>query len=126
MSLLSRGLSFAPATHFDLFGTILDVNRFTRNITIKKHFLHNCDDSMVDDGLASDTVHTDPLSDTIFIADYASCEQTDENIYNAVSPTLSYNLDNLSVHSEVSDDMSLCQGNNAALDFTDLVAISNL
>ena len=37
-ALLSRGLNFCPTTHFNLFGTILDVNKFSRSLTLKKHF----------------------------------------------------------------------------------------
>lgn len=39
LSLLSKGLHFFPSEHFDIFGTLLDINRFNRNITIRKHFL---------------------------------------------------------------------------------------
>lgn len=38
ISLLSRGLTFAPTVHFDLYRTIFDVNRFVRNVTVKKQF----------------------------------------------------------------------------------------
>lgn len=39
VSLLSYGLSFSPARHFNLFDTIVDVNRFVRHLTVRKHFL---------------------------------------------------------------------------------------
>lgn len=39
ISLLSRGLSFSPACNFNLFDTIVDVNRFARQLTVRKHFL---------------------------------------------------------------------------------------
>lgn len=38
LSVLSKGLSFVPSTHFCLFSTILDINRFVRNIMLRKHF----------------------------------------------------------------------------------------
>lgn len=38
MSLLSKGLSFSPTLHFDLFQTILDINKFIRNVTVRRHF----------------------------------------------------------------------------------------
>ncbi|XP_053561383.1 pinopsin-like [Bombina bombina] len=38
LCLLSKGLNFVPSTHFNLFETILDVNRFVRKITLKKDF----------------------------------------------------------------------------------------
>ncbi|OCT93164.1 hypothetical protein XELAEV_18016229mg [Xenopus laevis] len=38
LDLLEKGLSFCPIKRFDLFDTIVDVNRFVRNILIKKHF----------------------------------------------------------------------------------------
>lgn len=37
-SLLSHGLSFSPSVNFDLLRMILDINKFARNITIRKHF----------------------------------------------------------------------------------------
>lgn len=36
--MLSKGLHFCPCRHFDLFDTILDVNRFVRNLTLRKHY----------------------------------------------------------------------------------------
>lgn len=39
ISLLAKGLNFCPNRHFDLFNTILDVNRFSRTLTLRKHFL---------------------------------------------------------------------------------------
>lgn len=38
MEVLEKGLSFSPSTNFDLFQTILDLNRFTRNLTLRRHF----------------------------------------------------------------------------------------
>ncbi|OCT83472.1 hypothetical protein XELAEV_18026014mg [Xenopus laevis] len=35
---LSHGLSFAPTHHFNLFNTLLDVNRFVRKLTLRRHF----------------------------------------------------------------------------------------
>lgn len=48
VSVLSHGLTFSPSCDFDLYKTILDVNRFARNITVRKHF-HNLDDEVCDD-----------------------------------------------------------------------------
>lgn len=39
LEVLSLGMTFAPTQRFNLFETILDVNRLVRNLTIKKHFL---------------------------------------------------------------------------------------
>lgn len=39
-NVLSRGLSFAPTYHFDLYQTIINVNRFVRSLVVKKHFLN--------------------------------------------------------------------------------------
>lgn len=36
--MLSKRLNFCPQRHFNLFDTILDVNRFVRNLTIKGHY----------------------------------------------------------------------------------------
>ncbi|OCT97320.1 hypothetical protein XELAEV_18009546mg, partial [Xenopus laevis] len=33
-----NGLSFAPTHHFSLFNTLLDVNRFVRKLTLRRHF----------------------------------------------------------------------------------------
>lgn len=38
ISVLSLGLSFSPTYNFDLIQTVVDVNRFVRQLTIKKHF----------------------------------------------------------------------------------------
>lgn len=46
ISLLSKGLTFSPATHFDLFRTILDIIKFVRNVTVRRHF-HNSLDNEV-------------------------------------------------------------------------------
>lgn len=40
ISVLSRGLTFAPTVHFDLYNTILDVNKYARNITVHRYFLN--------------------------------------------------------------------------------------
>lgn len=46
--LLSKGLNFCPIRHFSLFDTILDMNKFVRNLTVKKHYFAakdiNCSD----------------------------------------------------------------------------------
>lgn len=38
VSLLSKGLNFCPSNQFDLFGTILDVNKLARTLTLQKHY----------------------------------------------------------------------------------------
>ncbi|XP_044147185.1 uncharacterized protein LOC122935485 [Bufo gargarizans] len=38
ITVLQKGLSFSPTHHFNLYRTILDVNRFARNLTLRKHF----------------------------------------------------------------------------------------
>ncbi|OCT99728.1 hypothetical protein XELAEV_18005509mg [Xenopus laevis] len=38
VSVLSKGLSFAPTHHFSLFNTLLDVNKFVRKLTLRRHF----------------------------------------------------------------------------------------
>lgn len=37
LQVLSRGLSFSPTCHFDLFFTLLDVNIFTINVLLRKY-----------------------------------------------------------------------------------------
>ncbi|OCU00977.1 hypothetical protein XELAEV_18006756mg [Xenopus laevis] len=37
-SLLNKGLNFAPNNDFSLFSTILDLNKFTRKLTLKRFF----------------------------------------------------------------------------------------
>ncbi|XP_075208113.1 uncharacterized protein LOC142313011 [Anomaloglossus baeobatrachus] len=41
MKFLSKGLNFVPAKKFSLFTTMLDVNKFIHNITVKKHFFES-------------------------------------------------------------------------------------
>lgn len=38
LSILEKGLSFVPNRHFDLFETIVDINKFIRNLTVRKYF----------------------------------------------------------------------------------------
>lgn len=35
---MAKGLSFVPTVHFDLFNTIIDINKFARTLTVKRHF----------------------------------------------------------------------------------------
>lgn len=37
LKILNKGLSFSLDSHFDLFQTILDVNKFSRLLTVKRH-----------------------------------------------------------------------------------------
>lgn len=39
ITLQSRGLSFAPTNNFDVYRTLLDVNRLAKHLTLKSHFL---------------------------------------------------------------------------------------
>lgn len=59
--LLSKGLNFCPTQQFVLFNTLLDVNRFICNVTIKKHYFA----SEVDRGDAPD-VSFSPVSSNTF------------------------------------------------------------
>lgn len=38
IKVLSKGLNFCPTNKFNLYNTILDVNKFSRNLTLRKHF----------------------------------------------------------------------------------------
>ncbi|CAJ0966832.1 unnamed protein product [Ranitomeya imitator] len=38
MDILSKGLTFSPTNEFDMYRTLLDVNKFVRNLTLKCHF----------------------------------------------------------------------------------------
>lgn len=42
--LLTKGLNFCPIKHFNPFGTILDVNKFSRALTLRKHYFLSVDD----------------------------------------------------------------------------------
>ncbi|XP_041424610.1 uncharacterized protein LOC121395346 isoform X1 [Xenopus laevis] len=56
ISLLNKGLNFSPDYNFSLFDTVLDLNRFTRKLTLKRFFhkqTHN-----VDQILCNDTSHS--------------------------------------------------------------------
>lgn len=39
--LLSKGLNFCPTRHFYAFMTLLDVNKFSRSLTLKKHYFES-------------------------------------------------------------------------------------
>lgn len=47
IEVLDKGLHFAPDSNFDLFTTLLDVNRFVRTLTVKKTILQD-DASIID------------------------------------------------------------------------------
>lgn len=40
MNLLTKGLSFVPTMHLDMFKTLLDFNTFVRMLTVKKYAFH--------------------------------------------------------------------------------------
>lgn len=39
INVLARGLNYSPTKDFNLYNTLLDVNRFIRNLTFRKHFI---------------------------------------------------------------------------------------
>lgn len=39
LSLLSKGLNYVPANNMDVFQTCKDVNKFIRDLTVKKDFV---------------------------------------------------------------------------------------
>lgn len=41
ISLLARALNFCPDKHFEHFGTLLDVNKFSRSLTLKRHYFES-------------------------------------------------------------------------------------
>lgn len=41
---MEKGLSFSPTHHFDLYRTLLDINRLAHNITLKNHFQETPDE----------------------------------------------------------------------------------
>lgn len=51
-TLLSKGLHFCPTRHFDLFGALLDVNKFPHSLTLKKNYFS---DSQAGDSEPLDT-----------------------------------------------------------------------
>lgn len=56
ISLLSKGLSFAPQSHFDIFSTLLDVNRFIRNVVLRKTFPSPVDSTQsIQEGVSQET-----------------------------------------------------------------------
>lgn len=44
-SLLSKGVNLFPLKHFNSFETIVDINKFIRNLAIKKHYFNADTDS---------------------------------------------------------------------------------
>lgn len=44
LSVLSKGLGFSPTNSFNMFQTLMDVNRFARKLTLRKHFLNSPDE----------------------------------------------------------------------------------
>lgn len=44
MSLLSKGLNFCPHAHCDPINTILDINKFVRNLTVHRHYFKEDED----------------------------------------------------------------------------------
>lgn len=57
--LLSKGLSFSPTTKFDIFQTLLDVNRLARFITLKNYFANQDNRSeQLYDSVAIDSIVT--------------------------------------------------------------------
>ncbi|OCT94600.1 hypothetical protein XELAEV_18012282mg [Xenopus laevis] len=71
-SLLNKGLNFAPNNDFSLFSTIVDLNKFTRKLTLKRFFHQHI-------GEQSNSTQVETLAPTEHISD----EQVD------IEPTLS-------------------------------------
>uniref|UniRef100_A0A803JMR8 Uncharacterized protein n=1 Tax=Xenopus tropicalis TaxID=8364 RepID=A0A803JMR8_XENTR len=63
--LLSRGLNFVPSMHCDLFKASLDLNKFVRLITLRRHFADKQDDGsfLEDCGMSSDQSTPEPNGD---------------------------------------------------------------
>lgn len=40
VNVLSRGLNYSPTKNFNLYNTLLDVNKFVRNLTLRRHFFN--------------------------------------------------------------------------------------
>ncbi|KAM4026868.1 mediator of RNA polymerase II transcription subunit 1-like [Anomaloglossus baeobatrachus] len=58
MEVLQKGLNFAPNNRADLFQTLRDVNKFIRNLTIKRHF---SDSDNIDNNDITDRDTRDPI-----------------------------------------------------------------
>lgn len=75
LSLLSKGLHFCPSEHFDIFGTLLDINKFIRNLTLRKHYFTS--DTDVQDCVESDVLHND-ISDVFSFQEHCSMKDLTE------------------------------------------------
>lgn len=52
-TLLAKGLNFLPIRHFNLFETVLDVNKFVRKLTLRKHYFNHNEREPLDDSIES-------------------------------------------------------------------------
>lgn len=103
MSLLSKGLGFSPTNNLNVFGTILDVNRFARTLTLRNHFLNK--------GIDADTqgiVLSPCLSDMEFI--HPTAEQPENLLFGE--------LCNISVLRTRASESSAATNNTAVCTYT--------
>lgn len=79
--MLTKGLSFAPTHTLDLCGTLLDVNRLARKLTLNNHFLRDEDSSDTGGDLTSNQRDTIDHSGTSpNDREDGSCTITNKNI----------------------------------------------
>lgn len=92
-NLLAKGLNFCPSRHFNLFETILDVNKFSRTLTLRKHFF-NCSSEEMENSLDNcDTGESLP-SPKLFSEVYALqdlIDLADESDQSPLDPTDTHN-----------------------------------
>lgn len=58
MSLLAKGLNFCPVRHLNSFETIVDMNKFARKLTLRKHYYQDTQDApqvSSDDSMGSES-----------------------------------------------------------------------
>lgn len=69
LNVLSKGLNFCPTKNFNLYNTILDVNRFARSLTLRKHFCNLSSRGMSVNPVTTSYVQSPsflPFSDQVF------------------------------------------------------------
>lgn len=85
---MSLGLTFAPTCHFNLFGTIIDVNKFIRHLIVKKYFLNTSVSThdVLDSTALDDTVNSFNLSidDAAIVAEEGAVPFVDQNVFSAL------------------------------------------
>lgn len=60
---LSRGLGFAPTNNFNMFYTLLDINKFARTLTLKHHFFKSHDN-------LNNSLHDNDFVEDLSISEY--------------------------------------------------------